>query len=92
MPNLYFCQPHAKNQGMLRAVLSLEECDRVIAPKSAIYVGEQFPAPVNDAPDSRDFAVLKVAPGETNRSWRPGYYRSNLDLADLNEALRKLER
>ena len=23
MPNIYFCQPHAKNQGMLRAVLSV---------------------------------------------------------------------
>jgi len=92
MPNLYFCQPHARNQGMLRAVLSMEECDRVIAPKSVTYIGEQFPAPVNDASDSLDFAVLKVAPNETSRSWRPGYYRSNSNLADLNEALRKLER
>lgn len=92
MPNLYFCQPHAKNQGMLRAVLSVEECDRVITPKSVTYVGEQFPAPINDAPDSQDFAVLRVAPGETSRRWRLGYYRSNSDLADLNEALRKLER
>lgn len=92
MPNLYFCQPHAKNQGMLRAVLSTEECDRVIGSKSVIYVGEQFPAPVNDAADSQDFAVLRVAPGETSRRWRSGYYRSNSDLADLNEALRKLER
>lgn len=92
MPNLYFCQPHAKNQGMLRAVLSIEECDRVIAPKSVTYVGDQFPAPVNDATDSPDFAVLRVAPSEKNRSWRPGYYRSDSDLGDLNEALRKLER
>jgi hypothetical protein len=92
MPNLYFCQPHAKNQGMLRAVLSMEECDRIIAPKSVTYVGEHFPSPVNNASDSRDFAVLRVAPSETNRSWRPGYYRSDLDLADVNEALRKLER
>jgi hypothetical protein len=92
MPNLYFCQPHARNQGMLRAVLSLEECDRVLAPKSITYVGDQFPAPANDSSGSRDFAVLSVAPSETNPSWRPGYYRSDLDLAVLNEALRKLER
>jgi hypothetical protein len=77
---------------MLRAVLSVEECDRVIAPKSVTYIGDQFPAPVNAAADSRDFAVLRVAPSETSRSWRPGYYRSDLDLAALNEALRKLER
>ncbi len=32
MPNLYFCQPHARNQGMLRAVLSIHECERVITP------------------------------------------------------------
>ena len=77
---------------MLRAVLSLDECDRVLAPKSVTYVGEQFPAPADGPSGSRDFAILSVAANETNPSWRPGYYRSDLDLMELNEALRKLER
>ncbi len=43
MPNLYFCQPHAQNQGMLRAVISLADCKRLIGSGAAKYVGEQFP-------------------------------------------------
>lgn len=92
MPNLYFCQPHAKNQGMLRAVLSIEECEHVLAPKSVTYLGPHFPHLGDDPSASQDFAVLSVAPTETNPSWPSGFYRSNLDLADLNEKLRKLER
>jgi len=92
MPNLYFCQPHAKNQGMLRAVLSTEECDRVVSKQSATFCGEQFPSVANGDCSANDFAVLKFAAGETNGSWKPGFYRLESNLAALNDVLRDLQR
>jgi hypothetical protein len=92
MPNLYFCQPHAKNQGMLRAVLSINECDRVVRQHPATYVGEQFPQLVNGHEATNDFAVLSFRPDETTTTWRPGYYRLDSDLTQLNEAILALSR
>jgi hypothetical protein len=92
MPNLYFCQPHAKNQGMLRAVLSVKECDRVVSQHPAKYVGESFPALANGHDSPNDFAVLSVRADETTAVWRPGYYRLDSDLTQLNEALLALSR
>jgi len=92
MPNLYFCQPHAKNQGMLRAVLSVHECERMVSEHPATYVGDQFPTLGNAQEDAHDFALLSVRSEETTAIWRPGYYRLNSDLAAINEALRKLSR
>lgn len=92
MPNLYFCQPHAKNQGMLRAVLSINECEQVVKKHSVTFFGEKFPGLNEDEPGASDFAVLKFASEETNGSWRPGFYRLDSDLVDLNEALRDLQR
>ena len=57
MPNLYFCQPHAQNQGMLRAVISPADAKRLIGPGAAKYVGETFPA-VATGDKSKDFAVI----------------------------------
>lgn len=92
MPNLYFCQPHAKNQGMLRAVLSIEECSRVIAPQSVTYIGDQFPSLTADPNAGNDFAVLSISPDETNPDWRPGFYRSDSGLDTINQALLQLKR
>jgi hypothetical protein len=92
MPNLYFCQPHAKNQGMLRAVLSVHECERVVSQYPVTYVGDQFPSTPISHSASSDYAVLRFAPAETNAQWRPGYYRLDSDLAELNEVLRELSR
>ena len=92
MPNLYFCQPHAKNQGMLRAVLSVHECERMVKEHPATYVGDQFPTLGNVQEGAHDFALLNVRSEETTATWRPGYYRLNSDLAAINEALLKLSR
>jgi hypothetical protein len=92
MPNLYFCQPHAKNQGMLRAVLSLNECDRVVSQHPATYVGEQFPEVVNGQVEANDFAILSFRADETTTTWRTGYYRLDSDLTQLNEAILALSR
>jgi hypothetical protein len=90
MPNLYFCQPHAKNQGMLRAVLSVDDCKYLVAPKSAVYVGEKFP--VVASKPAVDFAVLSVSAAEADDNWRSGYYRFDADLMELNAVLLRLAR
>ena len=92
MPNLYFCQPHAKNQGMLRAVLSVNECDRVVSKHPVTFFGECFPSLSEGLTDGGDFAVLKFAAEETVGDWRPGFYRLDSDLVALNDALRDLQR
>jgi hypothetical protein len=92
MPTLYFCQPHAKNQGMLRAVLSVHESERVVSLHPATYVGEQFPKLANETATARDFAVLNCPLGETPAGWRAGYYRLDSDLTKLNESLLSLSR
>jgi hypothetical protein len=92
MPNLYFCQPHAKNQGMLRAVLSLNECESVVSQHRVTYVGERFPSAVNEQGSADDYAVISFLPDETTPQWRPGYYRFDSDLSKINEALMQLSR
>jgi hypothetical protein len=90
--NLYFYQPHARNQGMLRAVLSREECDGLLSPASVTYVGNQFPS-VSDGPrGADDFVVLKIGAEEASSEWRPGFYRCRANLLEWNEMLRKLGR
>jgi hypothetical protein len=92
MPNLYFCQPHAKNQGMLRAVLSVNECDRVVGKHPATFFGEDFPTLAESPSGEGDFAVLRFAAEESVGNWRPGFYRLDSNLVELNDALRDLQR
>jgi hypothetical protein len=92
MPNLYFCQPHAKNQGMLRAVLSVNECERVVSKHAVTFFGESFPSLSDGNNGGSDFAVLRFAANETTGQWRPGFYRLELDLVVLNDMLRDLQR
>jgi hypothetical protein len=92
MPTLYFCQPHAKNQGMLRAVLSVNECESVVREYAATYVGDEFPTLANKQASANDFAVLSFPANETPEGWRPGYYRLDSDLTKLNESLLALSR
>lgn len=92
MPTLYFCQPHAKNQGMLRAVLSVDECERVVREHAATYVGNEFPKLGNEQGTTSDFAVLNFPADETPQGWRSGYYRLDSDLTKLNESLLALSR
>ena len=92
MANLYFCQPHAQNQGMLRAVISKEDCRYLVASDSVTYVGEQFPAVFEGSTKSADFAVLGIGKDEADSEWRPGYYRFEADLMALNAQLLTLAR
>ena len=92
MPNLYFCQPHAQNQGMLRAVISHADCQALVRPDSATYVGDDFPKVFDQNGHKGDFAVLGFSADEANAEWRRGYYRIEGDLTDLNAQLLKLAR
>lgn len=92
MPTLYFCQPHAKNQGMLRAVLSVKECERVVSEHPVKFFGDSFPSLSDGEAGSGDFAVLRFAAEETVGDWRAGFYRLDSDLVELNDALRDLQR
>jgi hypothetical protein len=77
---------------MLRAVLSIKECERVVRDYPATYVGEQFPALTNGNTATTDFAVLSFRADETTSSWRTGYYRLDSDLTRLNESILALSR
>jgi len=77
---------------MLRAVLSTNECERVVSQHSLTYVGEQFPSFGNGHGPADDFAVISFRPDETTAQWRPGYYRLDSDLTEINEALMQLSR
>ena len=92
MPNLYFCQPHAKNQGMLRAVLSVRECESMTSEHPVTYLGEEFPVLGGGEEQAPDFALLSFRSEETTPAWRSGYYRLESDLATVNEALHRLAR
>ena len=77
---------------MLRAVLSVNECERVVSQHPATYVGDQFPKLGNDQGPASDFAVLNFPPNEASAGWRSGYYRLDSDLIKLNESLLALSR
>ena len=92
MASLYFCQPHTQNQGMLRAILSREDCQHLAKPGAITYLGEEFPKLANGHQQDRDFAVLKVEPDEADAKWRSGFYRVDADLMELNSVLLTLAR
>jgi len=77
---------------MLRAVLSVNECDRVVSKHPVTFFGENFPSLVEGRGGAGDFAVLRFAAEESVGNWRPGFYRLDSDLVELNDALRDLQR
>jgi hypothetical protein len=77
---------------MLRAVLSVNECERVVSQYPATFVGDQFPKVADEQGATNDFAVLNCPPNETPAGWRSGYYRLDSDLTKLNESLLALSR
>jgi hypothetical protein len=87
MPSLYFCQPHAQNQGMLRAILSLDDCKQLAPPDRVTYLGDQFPKLGAGNGQAQDFAVFSISDEEADAKWRAGYYRVDADLMELNAQL-----
>ncbi|HVH71346.1 MAG TPA: hypothetical protein VNB49_09580 [Candidatus Dormibacteraeota bacterium] len=77
---------------MLRAVLSVRECEAVFKQHPATYVGEDFPRFGSDPKAAADFAVIRFHPEEKTSVWRPGYYRVDSDINKLNESLLAISR
>ena len=90
MPNIYFCQAHTANHSVLRAVLSWEQSEELVSIRSCSYLGEKIPVPLDQTDESHDFAVLRIRKEESNQEWRPGFYRVDRSVTELNEALLRL--
>jgi hypothetical protein len=85
MANLYFCQSINRSLGILRAVMSWEESQKLLGQHFAEYVGPQFPT---SNPDSAsDFAVLRIFDEESNEKWRSGFYSFDADIMQIEEAV-----
>jgi hypothetical protein len=92
MPNVYFWEPEIQNHGILHAVLSWDECDRVLDCASATRLGEEFPTGSIDLDGSATVAILYVRPEEANDVWTAGFYRIDADVTKIREAIRALKR
>jgi hypothetical protein len=77
---------------MLRAVLSREDCKYLVSPDAARYLGNEFPNVAGEVSENRDFAVLSFDDSEADAEWRPGFYRFEADLMELNAMLLRLAR
>jgi hypothetical protein len=85
MPNLYYCQAINRGSGVLRAVLSVEESKNLLKLHPAQCTGQQFP---KAAPNQAiDFAVLRIFESEPSAESRPGFYRFDADLLQIEEAV-----
>jgi hypothetical protein len=86
MANIYYFQP-VDRHSVLRAVLSTEECTRVLDGHghSARYVGQQFPVMGQDV--KVGFAVLRIYQGEMSDERRAGFYRFDDGIMQIEEAI-----
>jgi hypothetical protein len=83
MPNIYYCNGLANNDlGMLRAVLSWEECTNLLKLFSVQYAGLQFPTMTKQ---DQGFAVLSMLKGEPDDTWQVGFYSFDVDLLQIEE-------
>ena len=92
MPNVYFWEPEIQNHGILHAVLSWDECDRVLGSTSATHLGAEFPSGSINLDGSPTVAILYVRPEEANGVWIAGFYRIDADVTIIREAIRTLKR
>jgi hypothetical protein len=64
----------------------------VVSKHPVTFFGDSFPSLSGSQTGAGDFAVLRFAAEETVGNWRPGFYRLDSDLVELNDALRDLQR
>ena len=93
MPNLYFCDAGNHIRGLLRAVLSWEDCTRVLRDSLTTHLGEED-FPVGPAQFKKPAAApfLHVLPEEASEQWRAGFYLVHASFAEIDERLRNLTR
>jgi hypothetical protein len=85
MANLYFCQSINRSLGILRAVLSWEDSQKLLGQHLAEYMGQHFPT--SNPGRASDFAVLRIFDEESNDKWRSGFYSFDADIMQIEEAL-----
>jgi len=90
MANIYFCQGHAENHAFLRAVLSLGQLKEVLSTHTCFYLGKKFPVSSERTNESHEFAVLSIGKEQSDQDWRPGFYRFDTGLKQLDGTLREL--
>ena len=72
---------------MLRAVLSWEDCNRVVNYGSAMHLGDEFPSGTINGSGRSTVAILYVRPEEASEKWGAGFYRIDTDVMEIDEAL-----
>jgi len=83
VPNIYYCNGLGNNDlGILRAVLSWEECAKLLQQFSVQYAGLQFPTMTQQDQGSAVLNMLKGGPDDT---WRVGFYSFDADLPQIEE-------
>jgi hypothetical protein len=92
MPNVYFWEPEIQNHGILHAVLSWDECDRVLDSASATHLGADFPSGSIDLWGSATVAILYVRPEEATDVWMAGFYRIDADPMMIRERIRTFKK
>ena len=90
MPNVYFCEGHAGDRGFLRAVLSLQQLKEVVSTHTCFYLGKKFPVSSDHTDEANQFAVLSIGKEQSDQDWRPGFYRFETGVMELDKALREL--
>jgi hypothetical protein len=90
MPSLYFTDAGNHCGGMLRAVLSWEDCECVLADQPAIRIGSEFPQGSTEDKGLTAVPILCVLPNEATERWRAGFYRVHADFAEIDDRVRKL--
>src|SRR3989442_14011690 len=90
MPYLYFCYPRERSHGILRAVLSVEECQRIFSTEQAVYLGTEFEALGGDKAGAENHAVLRIGASEACAAWREGFYKIAADLMKVDESVQSL--
>jgi hypothetical protein len=88
MPNVYFWEPEIQNHGILHAVLSWDECDRVLDCATATHLGADFSSGSINLCGSATVAILYVRPEEANDVWTAGFYRIDADPMVIRERIR----
>lgn len=84
MPNVYYCDGLANNDlGILRAVLSWEECRNLLKLCSVQYAGPQFPTLTLGR--ASGFALLRILDEERKDEWQGGFYSFDCDISQIEE-------
>ena len=90
MPSLYFSDAGNHCGGMLRAVLSWEDCECVLANQLAICIGNEFPKGSTEDKGLAAVPILCVLPSEATEGWRAGFYQVHADFAEIDDRVRRL--